>query len=204
MPAASAASVQGARTRTVGTGFEAASALARRSFRDARTRTIACAYLFAVYAYIQPVGYRSAYPTLADRLAFARTFASNDALRLFYGYPFSPLTVSGYSAWRVGGTITILAAIFGLLAAVRALRSEEDSGRMELILAAPVARRTTYLAALAAIVTGVAILWLAESAGLVGGGLPAGGSAYLALASASVIPVYVGVGAIVSQLAPTR
>ena len=64
--------------------MSAPSALARRAFRDARTRTIAFGYLFAAYAYIQPVGYRHAYPTLSDRLAFAHSFASNDALRLFY------------------------------------------------------------------------------------------------------------------------
>jgi ABC-2 type transport system permease protein len=182
----------------------APSALARRAFRDARTRTIAFGYLFAAYAYIQPVGYRHAYPTLSDRLAFAHSFASNDALRLFYGYPYSLLTVSGYSAWRVGGTLAILAAVFGLLAAVRALRSEEDTGRMELILAGAVGRRTAYLSAMAAIAVGTLILWLAESVGFIAGGLSAGGSAYLALASVSVVPVYVGVGALASQLAPTR
>ncbi len=106
----------------------AARALTRRSFRDARARTLAFGSLFAIYAYIQPVGYRHVYPTLSDRLSFAHSFAGNDALRLFYGYPYSPLTVSGYSAWRVGGTLAILAAAFGLLAAVRALRGEEDSG----------------------------------------------------------------------------
>ena len=179
-------------------------ALARRIFRDARTRTIAFGYLFAIYAYIQPVGYRHAYPTLADRLGFAHSFAANDALRLFYGYPYSPLTVSGYSAWRVGGTLAILAAVFGVLAAVRALRGEEDTGRMELVLAGGMGRRTTYLSAMAAIGVGVLILWLAESAGFIAGGLSPGGSAYLALATVSVIPVYVGVGALASQLAPTR
>ena len=46
------------------------------------------------------------------------------------------------------------------------------------------------------------VLWLAEFAGFVVGGLPAGGSAYLALATASVVPVCVGVGALASQLAP--
>jgi ABC-2 type transport system permease protein len=204
MSTASAASVPGARWPTVGAGLGPALSLARRSFRDARSRTIAFAYLFAIYAYIQPVGYRHAYPTLADQLGFAHSFAGNDALRLFYGYPYSPLTVNGYCAWRVGGTLAILAAAFGLLAAVRALRSEEDSGRMELVLAGIVARRTTYLSALSAIAAGVLILWLAESAGFVAGGLPVGGSAYLALATASVIPVYMGVGAIASQLAPTR
>ncbi len=181
-----------------------ARALARRTFRDARVRTIAFGYLFALYAYIQPVGYRHAYPTLSDRLAFAHSFAGNDALRLFYGYPYDPLTVSGYSAWRVGGTLAILAAVFGLLAAVRALRGEEDTGRMELVLALAVGRRTTYLSAMAAIGAGVLILWLAESVGFIAGGLPVGGSAYLALATVSVVPVFVGVGALTSQLAPTR
>ena len=52
-----------------------ARALAVRAFLDARTRTVVFAYLFAVYAYIQPFGYRHAYPTVSDRLAFARSFA---------------------------------------------------------------------------------------------------------------------------------
>jgi ABC-2 type transport system permease protein len=187
-----------------GAGLGSARALTRRAFRDARVRTIAFAYLFAIYAYIQPVSYRHAYPTLSDRLAFAHSFANNDALRLFYGYPYDPLTVSGYSAWRVGGTLAIIAAVFGLLAAVRALRTEEDTGRMELVLAGAVGRRTAYLSAMAAIAAGTLILWLAEFAGFLAGGLPAGGSAYLALATTSVVPVYVGVGALTSQLAPTR
>ena len=110
-------------------------ALAQRAFRDARVRTISFAYLFAAIAYIQPVGYRDAYPSLIDRLAFARSFGDNKAIRLFYGVPHDLLTVSGYTAWRVGGTLAIFASVFGLLAAVRALRTEEDSGRMELVLA---------------------------------------------------------------------
>jgi ABC-2 type transport system permease protein len=185
-------------------GRSPAAVLARRALLDARVRTIAFGYLFAIYAYIQPAGYRHAYPTLADRIAFAHSFANNSALRLFYGYPYDALTVAGYSAWRVGGTLAIFAAIFGVLAAVRALRAEEDSGRMELILAAAVGRRTAFASAMAAITAGVCILWVAEFAGYVVGGLPAGGSAYLALSTASVAPVFVGVGAAASQLAPTR
>jgi polyether ionophore transport system permease protein len=181
-----------------------ARALTRRAFRDARVRTIAFGYLFAVYAYIQPVGYSHAYPTLAERLGFVHSFANNDALRLFYGYPYDPVSVGGYSAWRVGGTLAIVAAFFGVLASVRALRTEEETGRMELVLAGAVARRTAYLSALAAIAAGIFILWLAEFAGFLLGGLNAGGSAYLALATASVVPVYAGVGALTSQLAPTR
>ena len=73
--------------------------------------------------------------------------------------PHDLLSVSGYTAWRVGGTLAIFAAVFGLLAAVRALRTEEDAGRMELVLAGIVGRRTSYLAAIAAIAAGVVLLW---------------------------------------------
>ena len=173
-------------------------------FHDARVRTIAYGYLFAIYGYIQAVGYRHAYPTLADRLGFARSFAGNTAIRLFYGEPHDLLTVSGYCAWRVGGTLAILAAIFGLLAAVRALRTEEDAGRMELVLAGAVGRRTVYLAAALAIAAGTLLLWVAEFVGFLAGRLPVGGSAYLALATVSLVPVCVGIGAIASQLAPSR
>jgi ABC-2 type transport system permease protein len=203
VPSASV-SASGVAYAPIESGFTRGRALARRAFRDARTRTVAFAYLFLIYAYIQPAGFAHAYPTLADRLAFVRGFASNDALRLFYGYPYDAVTVGGYSAWRVGGTLAIAAAVFGIFASVRALRGEEDTGRMELVLAGVLTRQTAYLAALSAIAAGVLLLWLAETLGFVLGGLPTGGSAYLALATASVIPVYVGVGAIVSQLAPTR
>ena len=181
-----------------------ASPLVRRALRDAGVRTLAFACVFAVYAYIQPIGYRHAYPTASSRLGFARSFGDDRAIRLFYGEPRNLLSVSGYSAWRVGGTLAIAAAVFGLLAAVRALRAEEEAGRMELVLAGIVSRRTAYLSAMAAIAAGALLLWLGEFAGFVVAGLPAGGSAYLALATVSVIPVCAGVGALASQLAATR
>jgi ABC-2 type transport system permease protein len=206
--AASATSAAGAPTRRgrslLAPRRDPARALARRAFRDARVRTIAYAYLFAGIAYAQVAAYRDAYPSLASRVAFARSFFDNKAVRLFYGEPHDLLTVDGYAAWRVGGTLAIFASIFGLLAAVRALRTEEDTGRLELVLAGVVGRRIAYFSAMAAIAAGIAILWLAELAGFLLGGLPLAGSAYLTLATVSVVPVYVGIGALACQIAPTR
>ena len=178
--------------------------LVGRALRDARTRTLAFAYLFALYAYIQPVGFRHAYPKLTDRLAFVHSFAGNDAVRFFYGYPYDASTVGGYSAWRVGGTLAILAAVFGVLGAVRALRTEEDTGRAEIVLAGAIARRTVFVAAIGAVGAGVALLWLGETVGFIAGSLPVGESAYLALATATVAAVFAGVGALACQLAPAR
>ncbi len=184
--------------------MSATSAVARRALADSRTRNISFALLFAFVAYANVVGYRDTYTTLDDRLSFAHAFGGNASIRLFYGRPYDLLTVQGYSAWRVGGLLSIFAAMWGLLAAVRALRTEEDSGRQELVLAGIVSRRAAYLAALTAIGAGAVGLWLAVFVGLVGAQLPVGGSAYLALAIMAAVPVFAGVGALASQLAPTH
>src|SRR6476469_4293733 len=179
-------------------------ALARQGLRDARARTVVFAYLFAVYSYIQPVGYRHTYPTDATRRAFAESFAGNPGLRLLYGQPHQIDTTAGYTAWRVGGVLAIAAAAYGLLAAVRAGRAEEESGRTEVVLAAPVSRATANTAGLLAIATGIALLWVAEFLGLVAASITAGGAAYFALATAMTAAVFTGIGALAGQLVPTR
>lgn len=179
-------------------------ALTRRAFFDARTRTVAFAYIFAVYSWLQASAFQRTYPTVADRISFARSFAGNDAIRLFYGYPYEVITVGGYSAWRVGGTLALAAAAFGIFGAVRALRTEEEAGRTEMVLAGVVGRSTAFMSSMAAVGVGTIILWLAEFAGFVIAGLPAAGSAYLALGTALVVAVFAGIGAMASQLAATR
>ena len=194
------ASLPGTRRHTGGV----LTTLARQALRDARARTVAFAYLFAVYAYIQPVGYRHTYPTGANRRAFADSFAGNPGLRLLYGQPHRIDATAGYTAWRVGGVLAIAAAAYGLLAAVRVGRAEEESGRTEVVLAAPVSRATANTAGLLAVGAGIALLGLAELAGLVAAGIPAGGAAYLALAAGMTAAVFTGIGALASQLLPTR
>ena len=182
----------------------AASAVARRAFADARVRTISFALLFALSAVIQATAYREGYPTLADRRDFARSVGENDAARLLYGMPHDLVSVGGYVSWRVGGSMAVFAALFGLLGAVRAMRAEEDAGRAELLLAGTISRHKAFLAQLAAIGAGAAVLWLALFVSLLAGQLRVGGSAYLALAIVSVVPVFAGVGAVASQLAPNK
>ena len=205
MPAVSQEAPARPRTRReTGARGGPAGALVTRAVRDSRTLTVVFAYLFLVYSFVQPVGYRRIYTTQASREDFARSFGENSGLRLLYGQPHNVATVEGYTAWRVGGVLAIAAAAFGVLMAVRALRGEEDAGRTELTLAGIVSRRTAYLSALAAIGIATLVLWAAEFAGFALGQLPVAGSAYLALATVSVIPVFTGIGAVASQLAPTR
>jgi polyether ionophore transport system permease protein len=182
----------------------AARAIARRAWGDGRTRTLSFGLFFGLISLVQVAGYENSYPTVADRIQFAENFGDNKAVRLFYGVPHDLLTVGGYAAWRVGGVLAIFAAVWGIFAAVRAQRAEEDDGRAELVLAAPLGRRLVFRAGLAGVGAGVALLWLATWLGLLAGGLAAGASAYLALEIAAAAAVFVGVGSLASQLAPTR
>ena len=99
-----------------------ARAIARRALAESRIRDGCFGLFFLLFAYANPVGYRHTYPTLAERVAFARSFGTNKAVELFYGAPHDLLSVGGFTAWRFGGFTAIIAGIWGLLAAVRALR----------------------------------------------------------------------------------
>ena len=179
-------------------------ALAQRTLADARVRTLSFALLFTGVAFANTAGYRSTYPTLAERLRFAQSFGANKAARLFYGTPHRLDTVGGYASWRVAGVLSLFAAFFGAFAAVRAFRGEEEAGRHELVVAGAITRGAAFTSRLVAIGAMILVLWLGVLAGLVAGRLPVPGSAYLALSIVSVSAVYAGVGAVTSQLMPTR
>jgi ABC-2 type transport system permease protein len=178
--------------------------LARRTLSDARVRTLSFGALFAFVAYANAAAYRSDYSTPSERLGFAHAFAANASVRLFYGVPRDLLSVGGYTAWRTGGLLSLFAGVWGMLAATRALRAEEDAGRTEVIIAAPVSRRRAFLAAIAGCLAGAVILWAALLAGLLAGRLAAAESSYLALATLTPALVFLGVGAVACQLAGSR
>jgi len=98
-----------------------AGAIARRTLRDSRTRTLSFALLFAFAAAAQGTSYRGAYPTLADRVELARTFGDNRGTRLLYGTPHDLLTTGGWLSWRLG-SLPVFAALG------RYLRAENAAG----------------------------------------------------------------------------
>lgn len=182
----------------------ATGAIARRALADGRVRNGCFALFFALYAFANAAGYRHTYPTLEDRLRFARSFGANKTLQLFYGVPHDLVSVGGYTAWRAGGFGAVVAAVWAVLAVVRATRAEEEAGRLELVLAGAVGRRGVYGAVLLALAAGAALLWLGFFLGLVAARLPPGGSAYLALAALAPVPFFAGIGALAAQVAGTR
>jgi ABC-2 type transport system permease protein len=180
-----------------------ASAVARRTFADARVRTLSFSLIFLLYGAAQAFGYRKAFPTLADRLSLAQSFGNSAALQLFYGTPYHIETIGGYVTWRVGGVLAVCAAFFGAFIAVRALRTEEESGRFDLVAVGAISRGAAFIARVAALGAMILVLWLATVIGLAAGGLTNSGTAILGLGIVSAAAVYAGLGAVASQVAPT-
>jgi ABC-2 type transport system permease protein len=179
-------------------------ALTRRTLGQGRTVTLSFALMFALYASANVVGYRSTYPTLADRRGLQESFATTSSLRLFYGEPHSLLTTAGYVEWRVGGFLAVVAGVFGLVASVRALRSEEEAGRLEVVLTGGLTRTGGYQAAMAGVAIEALIVAGVTAAALAAVSISAAGAAWMGVDLAVTALVFAGAGALASQIGSSR
>lgn len=183
--------------------------IGRQALREERTRLLVIAAIAALYAAATVIGFRDTYGTTVERVRFARAFAGNPALRLFYGEPHDLASVAGYAEFRLVGLLSVVLAGWGLFAAIRAFRGEEDAGRYELLLAGAVTRRGVVLAVLAALGGECVVLFAACAAGLLASGTLFGdiSAAHALLLSAAIVlpgALFAVVGALASQLAGTH
>jgi ABC-2 type transport system permease protein len=171
-----------------------------------RVRLAVIGLIMVLNAVGNVIGYRDTYPDEASRQQFAAAFQGNLALRLFYGIPRDLASVGGYAEFRVVGMMAVLAAAWAVFAAARALRGEEDAGRLELVLCGAVTRSGATAVVVAALLLECGALWLATTAslwivGTVPGDLTTGQA--MLIAAAVVLPgvLFVALGALACQVA---
>jgi ABC-2 type transport system permease protein len=166
--------------------------------------------LFGLLVMNEEFAYHRNFPTLASRESFAQTFGGNAGLAAVIGPGRRLDTIQGFVAWRMFGLLIIVGAIWGLLLATRLLRGEEDAGRWEVLVAGRTTRRLATVQAIAGLAAGFAVLWAVTAAlTLVGGsgksvGFPVSASLFYATAATASAAMFLAVGAVASQLAPTR
>ena len=180
--------------------------LARRAVRSG----LAWGVVFGAVVASSITQFTTAYDTPQSRHEIATTIGGNGALRAVFGSGRALETVAGWTAWRSLGILTILGSIWALLAATRWLRGEEDSGRWELLVAGPTTRRGAAAGAVGALALGLVALWAATAAVVLAAGRAAEppfavtAGLFLALAVVGPAAVFLAVGALASQVAPTR
>jgi ABC-2 type transport system permease protein len=154
--------------------------------------------------------YVKTFPTQASRQLMARSFTGNAGFAALFGPIRNLDTVAGYTAYKVGYTIIVLGAIWGLLVATRLLRGEEEAGRWELFLAGHNNGTRAVVQTVAGLFSGVVTLWYVTVIFAVASGrapkvaIGAGRSLFFVTAFVSAAAMFVAVGVLTSQLAATR
>lgn len=154
----------------------------------------------------------SAFVVQQFRVTFSRDFdpgsllrlAANPAIRTLFGRPGDLSDAGGFTVWRTSTFVVLIVGMWGMLAATRATRGEEDAGRLGMLLAGRVTARQA-AAATAAVLLG----WQVLGGGLVAAGMILGGargrpSLLYGAGVALLGAVLVGVGLLAAQLARER
>jgi polyether ionophore transport system permease protein len=147
-----------------------------------------------------------AYPSVSGRLQLAQT---SQSFAFIAGTGHHLETVAGYTVWKVLTTTAFIGAIWGLRTSIGLLRGEEDAGRWELLLAGQTTRRRATAEALVGLGVALAAMFIVTAVVTVlAGRLPGArftidGSLLFAAAMVSGAAIFLGVGAVASQLAAT-
>jgi ABC-2 type transport system permease protein len=182
-----------------GTGLTGTGELARLAVRRDRIGLAASVYVIVAAVAGTAYTFKKLYPTAAGRAALAAAGGSNPALRFLYGR-LDGSSLGALTTWRYGVWAGIFAALLAIFVVIRHTRSDEEAGRLELVGSAVVGRQAALVAALttAAVPLVVVSALLCVALPLVG--LPAAGSAALALGIGCCGLAFTGVAAVAAQL----
>ncbi|MFJ3927029.1 hypothetical protein [Streptomyces sp. NPDC090022] len=173
------------------------------AWRQVRRGAFVVTVLTAVMSATAVAAHRSALAGMEDAAAL-EALARNPAIRTLFGEPVALDDPGGFAVWRTGTALAVVLAVWGLLAATRITRGEEDAGRWDLLLAgrvpvtSVVARHLTVLAG-AQLIAGAAAF-----AGLVAAGAAAGGAAVHGAGLALCGVFFAAVGAMTAQVLASR
>ena len=133
-----------------------------------------------------------------------QALAENPSIRILFGPPVALDDAGGFTVWRTGTPVLILASVWILLAATRITRGEEEAGRIDLLLAGRLRMAGVVLRSMAGIAGASLVISAAVGAGLVATGTnPAGAGGYAAAVLGVTLTFATG-AILAAQIMPTR
>lgn len=184
--------------RSTGSALAGTGALVRLALRLDRVRLAAWVLGIAAMPAGTAANYMKLYPT-EQSLRDVGGVLANPSLVALNG-PLFGVSYGALTAWKIGVTAFIMAGVMSLLTVVRHTRTEEETGRLELLGSTVVGRHAALTAALlTAALANVAIVLLA-ALGLLGAGLPAAGAVAMGIAIGLTGLASAAVAALAAQL----
>jgi ABC-2 type transport system permease protein len=175
--------------------------LIRHALRLDRIRLVVWVLGIAFVPVVTYATYATIYPTQADRLALTVTLQSNPSFSLLLGPAANLVTAGGYTAWRTIVITAVFVAVMTILTVVRHTRTDEETGRTELLAAGCVGRFAPLAAGLATAAIAAALSGVAIVIGLVASGAGLTGAVAFAAATTAAGVVFAGVAGVAAQIA---
>ena len=178
-------------------------AVGRLALRQIRRGALIVAVVCGGMSAIVAVQYRSMFQggLAASGL---QALAENPAIRILFGTPVALDDVGGFTVWRTGLPVLVLASVWILLAATRITRGEEDAGRLDLLLAGRLHMVDVIARCLVAVAASAVVISTAVGAGLVAAGTNPTGAVIYAAAILGVTLTFATAGLLAAQVMPTR
>ena len=133
-----------------------------------------------------------------------RALAENPAIRVLSGPPVALDDPGGFTVWRTGTTLSVLASVWIMLAATRITRGEEDGGRWDLLLAGRLRMADVVVRCLAALVGSATLIGIAVAAGLLAARTEPIGAVLHAAGITGIALTFATTALLAAQVMPSR
>ncbi|OMC18381.1 ABC transporter permease [Mycobacterium colombiense] len=133
-----------------------------------------------------------------------RVLAENPAIRILSGPPVGIDNPGGFTVWRTGTAVSVLASGWIMLTATRITRGEEDSRRWDLLLAGRLRIVDVLVRCLAALVGSATLIGVAVAAGLLVAHTEPTGAVVHAIGISLVAATFAISALLAAQLMPSR
>jgi polyether ionophore transport system permease protein len=203
-------------------GAEAVAVPAMQRFRSPRTvvarfvgrgvsRSAAVVgFYFGVGVASTAIGFVRTYNS-ADALAqLVATYGNNASMSALMGTPHAIDTVNGVTIWKMLMFMCIAAAAWAIAVSTKRFRGEESAGRLELFLSGQAGAKGVAVNTLAGVGFGILVMYVMTAVITIAVGrmhdigFSVSASLFFALAAAAAAAEFAAIGALASQLAPTR
>ncbi len=178
-------------------------AVGRLALRQVRRGALIVALVCGGMSAMVAVQYRSMFQGGVAG-AGLEALAENPAIRILFGTPVALDDVGGFTVWRTGLPVLVLAGVWILLAAIRITRGEEDAGRLELLLAGRLHMVDVVTRCLIAVAASALLISVAVGAGLIAAGTDTTGATIYAAAILGVTLTFAIAGLLAAQVMPSR
>ena len=178
-------------------------AITMLSVRQLRRGTLIVATVCGGMSALVAFQYQTTFEGALDESGL-RALTENPAIRILFGTPVALDDAGGFTVWRTGMPLLVLAGVWILLAGTRITRGEEDAGRIDLLLAGRVSMVGLIARCLIVIGGASVVIGAAVGVALVAAGTDTTGAAVYGVAILGFTLTFGSGAVLASQIMPTR